>query len=176
MNYKQYYYDEELVMFPIQKQGYEIKGIQGWNTFNSVSWSNVEHFATQDAVASKSSILQLCSNPRKILLTIAMVRCCGTLLSPSLLVAAAGAVSVAAYVDTDNGIAANANASLFWGTYRPNIYFGTRTRSAETLLTGLMWHGLSQYDDVRRKCISYCIYRIVQLTQLLIFLTLYIFI
>ncbi|KAJ3411945.1 Processing alpha glucosidase I [Chytridiales sp. JEL 0842] len=50
----------------------------------------------------------------------------------------------------DEGVVANSNASLFWGTYRPNLYLGTRTRSAETLLTGLMWHGLAQYEDVRK--------------------------
>lgn len=30
--------------------------------------------------------------------------------------------------------------SLHWGTYRPNLYFGTKTRSTSNpLLTGLMW-------------------------------------
>ncbi|KAJ1566744.1 Processing alpha glucosidase I, partial [Cladochytrium tenue] len=39
---------------------------------------------------------------------------------------------------------ANASfTSLLWGTYRPNLYFGTRTRSTEAVLTGLMWHGIS---------------------------------
>ncbi|XP_006881053.1 PREDICTED: mannosyl-oligosaccharide glucosidase [Elephantulus edwardii] len=28
---------------------------------------------------------------------------------------------------------------LFWGTYRPHVYFGMRTRSPQSLLTGLMW-------------------------------------
>ncbi|KAM6221554.1 mannosyl-oligosaccharide glucosidase [Rhynchocyon petersi] len=28
---------------------------------------------------------------------------------------------------------------LFWGTYRPHVYFGMRTRSPHSLLTGLMW-------------------------------------
>jgi mannosyl-oligosaccharide glucosidase len=31
------------------------------------------------------------------------------------------------------------NASLLWGTYRPNLYFGTRPRIPESLMTGLMW-------------------------------------
>ncbi|XP_040849595.1 mannosyl-oligosaccharide glucosidase isoform X2 [Ochotona curzoniae] len=28
---------------------------------------------------------------------------------------------------------------LFWGTYRPQVYFGMKTRSSQPLLTGLMW-------------------------------------
>ncbi|XP_006872482.1 PREDICTED: mannosyl-oligosaccharide glucosidase [Chrysochloris asiatica] len=28
---------------------------------------------------------------------------------------------------------------LFWGTYRPHVYFGMKTRSPQSLLTGLMW-------------------------------------
>lgn len=49
------------------------------------------------------------------------------------------------------------NESLFWGTYRPNLYFGTRTRTPETLLTGLMWFGLKDlqskpWENVRHTC------------------------
>jgi hypothetical protein len=29
--------------------------------------------------------------------------------------------------------------SLFWGSYRPGVYFGLKTRSPADLLTGLMW-------------------------------------
>ncbi|EPS72149.1 hypothetical protein M569_02604, partial [Genlisea aurea] len=32
--------------------------------------------------------------------------------------------------------------SLYWGTYRPHVYFGVRTRSSESLLAGLMWIGV----------------------------------
>ncbi|KAJ3197352.1 Processing alpha glucosidase I [Irineochytrium annulatum] len=48
-----------------------------------------------------------------------------------------------------------ANESLFWGTYRPNLYFGTRTRSVDPVLTGLMWHGVADYAgfrDIRHTC------------------------
>lgn len=31
------------------------------------------------------------------------------------------------------------NKDLLWGTYRPNIYFGTRTRTARSLSTGMLW-------------------------------------
>ncbi|KAI8823716.1 glycoside hydrolase [Fimicolochytrium jonesii] len=56
-----------------------------------------------------------------------------------------------------NAAAAAANQSLFWGTYRPNLYFGTRTRSADTLLTGLMWFGVNEVSqatiqNIRHTC------------------------
>ena len=41
------------------------------------------------------------------------------------------------------GISGDHNNSMFWGTYRPNLYFGTRTRTPQSLLTGLMWFGVS---------------------------------
>ena len=31
------------------------------------------------------------------------------------------------------------NPSLFWGSYRPGLYFGLKTRSPADLLTGIMW-------------------------------------
>lgn len=37
------------------------------------------------------------------------------------------------------------NQSLYWGPYRPNLYFGVRQRSQQSLLTGLMW---SNMDDL----------------------------
>ncbi|KAI9095920.1 glycoside hydrolase, partial [Phlyctochytrium arcticum] len=49
------------------------------------------------------------------------------------------------------------NDSLFWGTYRPNLYFGTRSRAPETVLTGLMWFGASEISgetlrNIRHSC------------------------
>jgi mannosyl-oligosaccharide glucosidase len=46
---------------------------------------------------------------------------------------------------------------MLWGTYRPNLYFGTRTRSPETLLTGIMWFGLTDpttkpWQHIRHTC------------------------
>ncbi|KAL2547190.1 Mannosyl-oligosaccharide glucosidase GCS1 [Forsythia ovata] len=32
--------------------------------------------------------------------------------------------------------------SLYWGTYRPHVYFGVRARTPQSLLTGLMWIGV----------------------------------
>ncbi|KAF8311557.1 glycoside hydrolase family 63 protein [Clavulina sp. PMI_390] len=40
--------------------------------------------------------------------------------------------------------------SLFWGTYRPNLYFGLRPRVPNTLMTGLMWHGLNDYQSFQK--------------------------
>ncbi|KAJ1568232.1 hypothetical protein HK096_007179, partial [Nowakowskiella sp. JEL0078] len=40
------------------------------------------------------------------------------------------------------------NQSLFWGTYRPNIYFGTRTRNENTILTGLAWVGVNAPENL----------------------------
>ncbi|KAI8620462.1 putative mannosyl-oligosaccharide glucosidase [Chytriomyces sp. MP71] len=40
-----------------------------------------------------------------------------------------------------------ANSSLLWGTYRPQVYFGTRTRTADAVLTGLMWHDVHEYQN-----------------------------
>ncbi|CAH1761949.1 6763_t:CDS:10 [Entrophospora sp. SA101] len=42
-----------------------------------------------------------------------------------------------------------ANESLFWGTYRPNLYFGVRPRLPESLLSGLMWFGLGDYYSLK---------------------------
>ncbi|RUS26055.1 glycoside hydrolase [Jimgerdemannia flammicorona] len=48
-----------------------------------------------------------------------------------------------------------ANASLLWGTYRPNLYFGTRPRLPESLMTGLMWFNadtIEGYKNIRHAC------------------------
>lgn len=45
--------------------------------------------------------------------------------------------------------------SLHWGTYRPNLYFGTRTRSPASLMTGLMYSNVGQVDkfpSMRHEC------------------------
>lgn len=33
--------------------------------------------------------------------------------------------------------------SLYWGTYRPNVYFGVRARVPQSLVAGLMWIGVT---------------------------------
>lgn len=36
------------------------------------------------------------------------------------------------------------NGSLLWGPYRPNLYFGVRPRTPDSLLMGLMWSNADQ--------------------------------
>lgn len=48
--------------------------------------------------------------------------------------------------------------SRFWGTYRPGVYFGTKTRSANSPVTGLMWfeQRLPQQPNIRHWCEQVC--------------------
>jgi hypothetical protein len=43
------------------------------------------------------------------------------------------------------------NSTLFWGTYRPNLYFGVRPRLPHSVMTGLMWYTLEDHSAFRRK-------------------------
>jgi mannosyl-oligosaccharide glucosidase len=64
----------------------------------------------------------------------------------------AALVSVAAADDTAilyNEIARNANQSLLWGPYRPNLYFGVRPRIPKSLMGGLMWSKVENFQDVQ---------------------------
>ncbi|KAI5289259.1 Processing alpha glucosidase I, partial [Ascosphaera acerosa] len=42
---------------------------------------------------------------------------------------------------------AASNSSLLWGPYRPNLYFGVRPRIPRSLLTGLLWAKVDDYDN-----------------------------
>lgn len=47
------------------------------------------------------------------------------------------------------------NASLFWGPYRSNLYFGVRPRVPHGLMTGLMWFNSDSYEGlnhIRHAC------------------------
>ncbi|KAJ1900334.1 Processing alpha glucosidase I [Kickxella alabastrina] len=47
------------------------------------------------------------------------------------------------------------DTELQWGTYRPNLYFGTRPRLPDSLLSGLMWFGLDDqrnWQSIRHSC------------------------
>ncbi|KAK4048339.1 Processing alpha glucosidase I [Microbotryomycetes sp. JL201] len=47
------------------------------------------------------------------------------------------------------------NESLLWGTYRPNLYFGMRPRVAHSLMTGIMWFGVQDFQSfqaIRHAC------------------------
>ncbi|RYP12647.1 hypothetical protein DL767_011182 [Monosporascus sp. MG133] len=41
------------------------------------------------------------------------------------------------------------NQSLFWGPYRPNLYFGVRPRIPKSLITALMWAKVDNYVEVQ---------------------------
>jgi mannosyl-oligosaccharide glucosidase len=47
--------------------------------------------------------------------------------------------------DLINAVSAASNASLLWGPYRPNLYFGIRPRLPKSLLTGLLWTNVDDY-------------------------------
>ncbi|KAF9566233.1 glycoside hydrolase [Agrocybe pediades] len=42
----------------------------------------------------------------------------------------------------------NANDTLLWGAYRPNLYFGLRPRIPQSLMTGLLWFGTQNYQAI----------------------------
>ena len=46
--------------------------------------------------------------------------------------------------------AENNSDPLFWGTYRPNLYFGLRPKVPQSLMTGLMWFGTQDYQSITR--------------------------
>jgi mannosyl-oligosaccharide glucosidase len=45
--------------------------------------------------------------------------------------------------------ARESNASLLWGPYRSNLYFGVRPRIPKSLLTGLMWYNSDGFEGIR---------------------------
>lgn len=48
-----------------------------------------------------------------------------------------------------NEIERSSNQSLLWGPYRPNLYFGVRPRIPKSLMGGLMWAKVDNYQDVQ---------------------------
>jgi hypothetical protein len=48
-----------------------------------------------------------------------------------------------------NEIGRSSNQSLLWGPYRPNLYFGIRPRIPRSLMGGLMWAKVDNYQDVQ---------------------------
>jgi hypothetical protein len=68
------------------------------------------------------------------------------------LLVVAALASVAAADDTNILITETAraqNQSLLWGAYRPNLYFGVRPRIAKSLMGGLMWSKVDNFQDVQ---------------------------
>jgi hypothetical protein len=52
------------------------------------------------------------------------------------------------------GLTAAHNASLLWGTYRPHLFHGIRTRSSKPVLVGVMWHSPTSLDPLRYETTS----------------------
>ena len=61
-------------------------------------------------------------------------------------------VGVKANVDASvlyNEVVRAQNQSLLWGSYRPNVYFGVRPRLPKSLVSGLMWAKVEDYQNVQ---------------------------
>ncbi len=77
------------------------------------------------------------------------------LLNPLQLLTAVLAVGSAAADAADDTailyreVARNTNQSLLWGPYRPNLYFGVRPRIPKSLMGGLMWARVDNFQDVQ---------------------------
>ncbi|KAF2755559.1 glucosidase I [Pseudovirgaria hyperparasitica] len=41
------------------------------------------------------------------------------------------------------------NQSLLWGPYRPNLYFGVRPRVPKSLMAGLLWARVEEYEGIQ---------------------------
>ncbi|KAJ8407547.1 hypothetical protein AAFF_G00274040 [Aldrovandia affinis] len=46
----------------------------------------------------------------------------------------------------DNSTSPDVSPERFWGSYRPQVYFGMKTRSPKSVVTGLMW--MRQFSDL----------------------------
>lgn len=55
-----------------------------------------------------------------------------------------------------NEIGRSSNQSLLWGPYRPNLYFGVRPRIPKSLMGGLMWANVDNYQDVQHSEFVVC--------------------
>lgn len=43
------------------------------------------------------------------------------------------------------------NDTLLWGPYKPNLYFGVRSRTPKSLNMGLLWAKLDNYNEVQHR-------------------------
>lgn len=66
------------------------------------------------------------------------------------LVAALVALSSMAAAEDDTGqFGQQHNESLFWGPYKPNLYFGLRSRAPHGLWMGMAWAKMEQFSDLQ---------------------------
>lgn len=45
----------------------------------------------------------------------------------------------------------NDSDNLLWGAYRPGLYFGLRPQLPQSLMTGLLWFGVHDYQSFLSK-------------------------
>ncbi|KAF2810728.1 glucosidase I [Mytilinidion resinicola] len=67
----------------------------------------------------------------------------------ALLLAQLPAIYAEASASTVLEIEKASNDSLLWGPYRPNLYFGVRPRIPKSLMTGLLWARVEDYQSVQ---------------------------
>ena len=61
---------------------------------------------------------------------------------------------IASYVfDQKNQFNSNytSRKKFLWGTFRSNLYFGMRTKTAKSLLTGIMWYSDDNLNGFKSK-------------------------
>lgn len=56
--------------------------------------------------------------------------------------------SVAQAEDAASVFSKASNDTLLWGPYRPNLYFGVRPRLPKSVLTGLLWGQVDDYQTI----------------------------
>lgn len=49
-----------------------------------------------------------------------------------------------------NPAAQKNNQTMFWGPYKPNVYFGIRPRLPEGLWTSLMWANVNGFESIHK--------------------------
>ncbi|KAF7508559.1 hypothetical protein GJ744_009108 [Endocarpon pusillum] len=65
-------------------------------------------------------------------------------------------VVLEAFSPTNEGLLTSSNASLLWGPYRPNLYFGIRPRIPNSLLMGLTWSNADDPSDILKNLRHTC--------------------
>ena len=67
---------------------------------------------------------------------------------------AALALGASAAGDGAKDVSKQSDQSLFWGPYKPNLYFGVRPRVPQGLWTGLIWGGVNTFEGVPKGRLS----------------------
>ena len=68
---------------------------------------------------------------------------------------ASATLAAAACGAADTGLTEAHNNSLLWGSYRPHLFAGMRTRSSAPVLVGVMWHAVDRIDPLRYEATSH---------------------